>query len=179
MLSPDGRWWWNGAAWVPAIGPPGTQSTAWTPPLQRASAALLSIQVVTMAVLIGVAELTQGPVLPPVSRSDSLRPAERANLELYQGLVNAVVHGVNLALGLFETAILAGLGAVLIAGCLLRWRWVFWFQMIAGIPAFAALILGTLGLSGVASSSAGAGIVPRWGYGVLMIESCLAVALSV
>jgi hypothetical protein len=38
MYSPDGLWWWNGAAWVPAPRwQPRYESTSWTRKLQLAS----------------------------------------------------------------------------------------------------------------------------------------------
>src|SRR2546430_17059059 len=59
MYSPDGRWWWNGAQWVPV--PPAAayrtryEETPWTRKLQVAILALQAVGIATGAVIAPMA----------------------------------------------------------------------------------------------------------------------------
>ena len=177
-LSPDGRFRWNGVAWVPVLRATVLRPTAWTVPLQRATAAMIAVQsiwgLVIVAIVLGtLSSLSALAFLPPSSRS-SLTPAELENLRqtMQATILTSLIAGMVLA---------GALNTTLFIGCVKRWRWVFWYQMIIGL--FGALGLLELPVLAAASTAnpggAGLFLLPAWSYAVSFVLDAVIVALSV
>lgn len=156
--SPDGRYWWDGQAWQPAISPDGRlrwtgtewvpiqpamarptvlQPTAWTRPLQLASAGLVVLQIVWGGVaLIGVwfALTGQGiDALVPPDATSTMSPSELDSFRQAMQATIAASFGIGAVVGL-------GWTVVILIGCLKRWRWVFWYLMIVGLFSVFGLL---------------------------------------
>jgi hypothetical protein len=117
MYSPDGLWWWNGAAWVPA---PRWQtryeSTPWTRKLQ--------LSVIALQVVAVVVALTTFPsIIDSVFTSS---PAVAADPQTADAMRQVI--GPTIAIVIVLSVVLE---AVIVLGVLKLWRWLYWYLMIS------------------------------------------------
>ena len=193
-LSPDGRYFWDGQAWRSALSPDGRhrwvgtgwvavpqrpvlRPTSWTAPLQRATAAFVAVEtlwgLVIFAVLLTSNALSSALSLTP-SATATMTPAE---VETFRQTMQQT-----LAVTLI-TGVVAGLAwnAVIFAGCLRLWRWVFWYQLIVGLFAALGLVeLPALIAAGLANVRApGLPLLPTWTYAVSFVLDGAGLGLAV
>jgi len=122
MYSPDGRWWWNGAEWVPVPQwRTRYEKTPWTRQLQIAVLALQAI-----ALLFAAASLptVYGSMLNvnAWAVSDPALAADPQAMEFFRQFFQVVIV-LSIA---FSLVVLA----VLVVGVLKLWRWIYWYLMI-------------------------------------------------
>lgn len=174
-VSPDGRFRWNGAAWVPVVRATVLRPTAWTAPLQRAAAALIAVEsiwgLVVIVVLLG--SLSSVSFLP-ASSTTNLTPEELDN-------VRQTVQATIVASTIFGAVLAGALNVTLFVGCLKRWRWVFWYQMIVGLfGALGLLEVPALAAASAAGTTAASfALLPLWAYAVSFVLDAVVVGLSV
>jgi hypothetical protein len=117
MYSPDGRWWWNGSAWIPTPQwKTRYEQTPWTRKLQIA---VLALQAVSLLLGIFTIPLVFGSVL---SNQAALGGDPQTTDAIRQ-----VFTGVLVFAGILSLAVLA----VLVVGVLKLWRWLYWYLMIS------------------------------------------------
>lgn len=193
-LSPDGRWWWNGQAWQPAVSADGRfrwdgtawrplqpvamalRPTAWTVPLQRAAAALLGILIAYSAIAIPISFTTMGnqAALATALTSSSLSDAEIAQ-------VTRTVETTLVTVGIVAAVLGVAWNGVLLVGSLKRWRWVFWYLMIVGLLAGLNLLYSPVAyLASLSTPSDLAPFrVPGWTYAAGFLLSAANLALGI
>jgi hypothetical protein len=125
MYSPDGRWWWDGAQWIPA---PSWRTvyvdTPWTRKLQ---VAILALQAV--ALLFGLATIPA--ITSSIFNSNAGLAGDPQVADFYRQFLNATL----VFAAVFSLVVLA----VLVIGVLKLWRWIYWYLMVG--YGFAALSL--------------------------------------
>jgi len=124
-VSADGQFRWDGQDWAP-LARGHREPTPWTQPLQRATAAFLTVSL--LWALLGTALFVN-----PASIGRSLRAS---NPNLTPDQVQAA-QSVGYATGWVTVLVLAVVYVVLIVGSLRRWRWAFWVNIVA--LAFGAI----------------------------------------
>lgn len=175
--SPDGRWWWNGAAWVPiAPVPTVARPTAWTLPLQQAAAGLLVIGLLysAFAVPASFASASANPFLTPADPSMTA-----AQQEQFRQIMRSMLLGTGIVAAVLGVA----WNVVLLVGSLRRWRWVFWYLMIVYLLGAALnLVTAPITILSATTAPAGFGVFPRlpwWLYlaGFLLVSLQLALGI--
>lgn len=155
MLSADGRWWWDGQAWQPALSPDGRYRwsgaawlpassstmlvpTAWTERLRRATLALLALELVVGGIAVPVVFISTSNHLSVLVGGQGLTPSDQASLQQSLPALRQTI----VTFGFVVLVLFLAWSFVLISGSVKRWRWVFWYQMIVGfIQAFSLLEL--------------------------------------
>ena len=132
MYSPDGRWWWNGAQWVP-VQPAQAyrtryEETPWTRKLQLAVIALLALGLVGGAITV---PLVLGPILGNTAFNDPAFNSDPQAAQFFRNVITA-----SIAVGVILTV--ASLG-VIVVGVIRLWRWVYWYVMINYFLAILSL----------------------------------------
>jgi hypothetical protein len=176
-FSPDGRFWWDGQAWRPAISQDGRyrwtgtawvpvrpvatvlRPTAWTRRLQVAWVAMMVVGAIYFVVLVPVLLSSLNGASMPAS-DPGLSPAEQ---ERVRQLFHDIVQWTAIVVG----AISLPLVVVLLVGTLRRWRWVFWYLLITGLLAgtnLATLPLVALQSANGRTSAAVPFLLPAWVY---------------
>ena len=146
--SPDGRWFWDGSAWVPA--PPRRiiyEPTVWTRRLQVIILALFAVGLLVVAVEIPTF------ILPSVHQSIDRSLAQSAgdpnvNADELKRFIQVFVVGALAVAGVGS----AVLYAVLVIGVLRLWRWVYWYVVVTyllGALSLPASIIQSLSPTGL------------------------------
>ena len=177
-VSQDGRFRWTGTGWVAIPAPTVAQPTAWTRPLQLAVAAVLVIGLLwALLVLPAMLAAVNGMMaqIPFDSgSSSSLTPAEQESFRrsIQASMVASAAAGLVVGAALY---------VVLLIGCVKRWRWVFWYQMIVGFFGAVGLVeLPFLFASARVSSGLLGGFqLPWWFYVGAAVLDVLVLALSI
>jgi hypothetical protein len=116
MYSPDGRWWWNGAEWIPApLWRTRYETTPWTRKLQLT---IIGLQAISVVVALTTFPAISDSVLSsnPALAGD---PQTAAAVRQMMGPMIAIVMVLTLVLV-----------AVVVIGVLKLWRWLYWYLMI-------------------------------------------------
>jgi hypothetical protein len=129
VYSPDGRWWWNGAEWVPApTWRTRYETTPWTRKLQ---VAILAVQAVGILFAAVTSPALYSSMLSPdaiFKNSPTLANDPQTSEFFRQFFLATIVAGVVLSLVVL---------VVIVIGVLKLWRWIYWYLMIS--YAFALL----------------------------------------
>lgn len=125
MYSPDRRWWWNGAQWVP-VQPAAAyrtryEETPWTRKLQLAILALQAVGLVVGAI-VGPTVFKQAIVNNPDLNDPNLRSDPQTAAFLQNLLTGTIVFAAVLSVVLL---------AVIVIGVIKLWRWLYWYLMIS------------------------------------------------
>lgn len=162
MYSPDGRWWWNGSAWVPApTWRTRYEETPWTRKLQVAVLALQAVGLVGGAITIPVT-LAQMPAMMAAQQA-AQNGGATPDPQVVQ-LTNTILT-VTLV---FAGALTVVLLVVVVVGVLKLWRWLYWYLVVT-------YGLAVLSLPGTFAYVFGSGPIrfPAW---ILLISLPLVVA---
>jgi hypothetical protein len=195
--SPDGRYWWDGQAWQPAISPDGrlrwtgtawvpiqpvvaqqtvAQPSAWTRPLQLASAALIVVELIWGAiVLVAVLQTFTGSGLDALLPPDATSTMTPSEVEAFRQTMQATII-TSVILGV---VVGGGFNLVLLIGSVKRWRWVFWWLMIVGFFAAFGLLNIPLSLTLRSVSPSPTFQLPEWVYLGAAPVYLLALGLSI
>lgn len=118
QVSPDGQFKWDGQEWVP-LATNYRQPTAWTRPLQLATAAYLIVGLVYSV-------LTTALFLTAANMERVLRTS---NANISGDQVSQAVNFSILA-AWAVVIVLAAVSLLLAVGSFLGWRWVFWVALV-------------------------------------------------
>jgi hypothetical protein len=118
QFSPDGQFQWDGREWMP-VARGHREPTPWTRPMQLVTAGFFALGVLNSVVSAAL-----------FLRADTIMSATRAqNPSLSEDTVRQAAN-VGVAIG-WTTVIVISLVVLLLAvGSLLRWRWVFWVNLV-------------------------------------------------
>lgn len=125
VFSPDRRWLWDGTAWRPATPPAASwryEPTPWTRRLQVLVLVLMAVGLVVAIVLY----ITVVPAILQQSLDRSLA-AQPSGSEVDPAQMRALLANVMYGSLAVSAVLGAILYAVLVAGVLRLWRWVYWY----------------------------------------------------
>jgi hypothetical protein len=163
QVSRDGQFRWDGTQWVPI--PPGTrEATAWTRPMQLATAAFFAVQAL-FALVTSVIYINRDSMLRVINAQGRSIPAN-ANIDTVVGLALFFAFAAVIAI--------AGVELVAAVGSYFGWRWMFW----AALVLFALGGLGALTNLGYFSRPATTP-VPLWGVSISEALSIVSLGLFV
>ena len=184
-LSPDGRHRWDGAAWVPVAGPayalvgpqrPVREPTSWTRPLQYAVVAWYVWSILyTLATPFWMGGQMNQMMNQVLQNQQSLSPeVSPPPLEFTNAMTSFMT------VGLFVSAVLSSVVfAVAIVGALKRWVWVYYAVLVLlGLSALslpldlAYIVVGTPHIAGAPTFS-----LPSWLYPLALLTGLPGAAL--
>ena len=138
------------------------QPTSWTLPLQRVTAAFLSVSIL-WSLLSGVLFVSQASVARSLRASNPNLTADQVQSAASLGYTT----------GWVTVGIVAVLYAVLIAGSLRGWRWAFWITLVA-------LAIGSIGVltNSLALTDTAAQTQPAPATAVSLVLSAVSLAMT-
>jgi hypothetical protein len=171
--SPDRAWRWDGRQWVAAGLPPVQrwryEPTEWTPRLQVILLALLALGLVAAAFV--VPPLMSSVLQQSIDNALAQQPADsNIDPEQFRTFMTNFFYGALAFVGVLALAMLA----VVVAGIIKLWRWVYWYLVVT-------YLLAVLSLPSNLVYALGAGPIrlPGWYLGYAIPAAVVQTALAV
>jgi hypothetical protein len=160
--SPDRAWWWDGARWVPSgvAAPAGYEyrPTVWTRRLQLIFVGLtvLGLVVAAFAIPSFMAQTLQASMDRSLAQQAATDPASAAQVRQMMG-------GIMTGALVLAAVLTAALYVVVLVGIWKLWRWIYWYLVVTGLIAGLGVLQNLVYLLGAAPYP-----FPSWflGYGI-------------